>query len=198
MFTLNVKADVASTVAYLNRVKDGLGSQVITASLNKTIATVNTQMVRGIAQTYNVKQSDIRDKLSIQKARRAGENFEAILYGNPYGRKRRALNLIHFLQTRKTLAAYRRKGARGRDVLQFQIIKGKTVTVPGAFILNVPGSPVFHRTGVGRKAIEPLYTVGIPQMFMAHKVQDPVQAMIPVEFAKQFEQAFRYFLSTAR
>jgi hypothetical protein len=200
MFTLDVKADVQPTIAYLNRIKDGLGDQVIASTLNKTIDQTQTQMVRGIASTYNIKQTDIRQKLSKQRASRAGQRFTATLFGNPFGRARRALNVIRFLERVTTLAQARKRGKAGTLAeLHFKILKaGGKSTIKGAFVLNVAGTPVFRRTGPGRKEIEPVRTVGVPQMFMAHKVQDPVQRWIPAKFAELFEDRMRYFLRTVR
>ena len=197
-FTLDVRANVAPTIERLNAIKAGLGDRVITVSINETIDQTKTLMARNIAAEFNVKVSDVKQWLTISGAKRAGEKFAATLFGNPFGRKRRALNLIRFLLTAQTRTAYRRKGTIGTDVLRFRIKTGQTIAIPGTFILNVPGHPVFRRVGQGRSAIEPAYAIGIPQMFMAHKVYDPVIAFVGPKFNEVFARRLRYFLDTVR
>lgn len=200
MFTLNVKANVQGTVDYLNRIKNGIGDRAITSSLNKTIAQAQTQMIRGITAEYNIKASDVRDRLQIQRARRNGMQFTATLVGNPAGRAKRALNLIRFVESKVSLAQGRRRAKAGTQGQVFFKVKrsGGLRTIKGAFILNVPGAPVFLRTGPGRGDIKPAYTIGIPQMFQAKKIQVPVQQWINVNFPRIFNSDVRYFFGTVK
>ncbi len=204
MFTLNVRADVKGTIDYLNRVQKGIGDKVLVESLNRTIggpnSGANKQMIDGIANTYNIKKSDIREKLSIRKASRKGQVFSAELRGNPYGRSRRALNVIRFLKGSIAAAQRRkvRKVGRGEGTkrdLQFQIAKGAVKTIDGAFILNVPGNPVVRRID-GR--LVGVQTIGVPQMFQARKVQDPVIRWIEANFPVIFDGRVKYYLSTVK
>lgn len=200
MFTLDIRADFSKQIAMLNNLKKGLGDQVIVPSLNATIAQTQTKMIAGITETYNIKAADVRAKMSQTRAKRTGQQFEATLYGNPYGRSRRALNIGRFLvgmtKRQQKRAAKAAKAFGGRIEPTFQVLKaGSPHTIEKAFILNVPGHPAFHRVDGKMK---PLYTIGVPQMFMAHKVQDPVQAWIPGKFAEIFESKARYFMSTIK
>ena len=199
MFTLDVKAYVGPAIDYLNRLKAGLGDQVIVSSLNKTVAQASTQMARGISQTYNIKVSDVKSMLSIQRAKRAGKLFTATLVGNPFGTSKRSLNVIRFLEKVVTLAqARKRKKAGTLNQLQFQILRtgGKTL-IHGAFIGN-KGRTVFMREGPGRLPIKAVQTIGVPQMFQAKKVQLPVQQLITDNFPRIFDSEFRYYVSTLR
>ena len=199
MFTLSVKCDVRPMIDYLNRVAKGLGDQAITSALNKTVAQAKTQMIRGITDEYNIKASDVRERLQVQRAKRAGMQFTATLFGNPAGRAKRAMNVIRFLERATSMAEARRRRKSGTlAALYFKIKRaGGKQTIQGAFIGN-QGRTVFRRVGKARLPIEPVQTIGVPQMFNARKVQIPVQQWIEREFPRIFEHEARYFLSTIR
>jgi len=199
MFTLDVKADVQPKVAELNAIRAGLGDRAITSALNKTVAQAKTQIARGIGQEYALPSADIKERLAIQRASRSGMRFTAVLLGNPAGRAKRSLNVIRFLERSTSLAEARRRGKHGTIAeLHFKIRRqgGKT-TIKGAFIGN-RGRTVFRRTGDARLPIEPVQTIGVPQMFQAKKVQVPVQQWITVNFPRIFDAELRYYLSTVR
>jgi hypothetical protein len=196
MFTLDIKADVRPAIEMLNRIKAGLGDQAIASALNKTIAQAKTQMSRGIRDEYNISAALVRDRLVVQRASRNGLRFTATLVGNPAGTNRRAMNVIHFLERKTTLVEARKRGRAGTlTMLHFKIRRqgGKT-TIAGAFIGN-QGRTVFKRVGRQRLPIEPVQTIGVPQMFQAKKVQLPVQQWISDNFPRIFESDLRYFLS---
>lgn len=199
MFTISVKTNVKPTVDWLNRISKGIGDRSIVSALNKTIAQVNTRMARAITAEYNIKSADVKARLRVQRARRAGLAFTATLQGNA-GSGKRAMNMVYFLERKVTLAEAkrRRRGGTLRD-LRFKVRKrGGVKTVKGAFLLNVPGSPVMRRTGTGRSDFEPLRTIGVPSMFQAKKVQVPEQRWIDANFPRIFDREWRYFLSTVK
>jgi minor tail protein Z (GPZ) len=205
MFTINVQADVKPVQDYLNRLKAGLGDRVVVSALNKTVEQGKTQMQRAIAAEYNVKVSDIREKLGLERARKAGQKFTATLSGNPFGLRKRSLNLVRFLVAGATRTATRRRGTAGTKQgriaaeLRFRIRRaGGVIGIPGTFILPVKGNPVFIRIGKGRSAIEPAQVIGIPQMFNARKINDPVRQSMEQKFGEIFAHEFKFFESTIR
>ncbi len=199
MFTLNVKIDTKPVIDHLNAIKKGLGDQAITSALNDTAAQARTQMIRGITATYAIPASLVRERLSLSRASRNGLRFTATLIGNPNNRAKRSMNLIHFIEKSVTLAqAKKRRKDDTLNTLRVQILKaGGKKLLPGAFIGN-KGRTVFMRTGPGRLPIVPVQTVGVPQMFSAHKVQDPVTRWIRDNFPRIFESKAKYFLSTVK
>jgi hypothetical protein len=199
MFTFNIKANVQPTVNYLNRIAKGIGDKALTSALNKTMAQARTQMIRGITAEYNIKASDVRDRLRLARAKRAGMQFSATLFGNPAGRAKRAMNVIHFLEKSTSLAQSRKRRKAGTlSDLYFKIRrKGGPQRIEGAFIGN-RGRTVFKRTGKARLPIEPVQTIGVPQMFQAKKVQVPIQQFITREFPRIFKHEADYFLSTVK
>ncbi len=199
MFTLNVKADVQPTINRLNAIANGLGDRAIVSAINKTAAQAKTQISRGIREEFNISAALVRERLLLQRARRAGLHFTATLIGNPHGRARRAMNLIHFVERKTTLAEARRRAKAGTLAqLHFKVKrKGGKQTLPGAFIGN-QGRTVFIRVGKERTPIRAVQTIGVPQMFQTRRVQDPVLRWIRVEFPRIFASEVRYYLSTVR
>lgn len=210
MFELNVKIDVASQVSRLNKLRDTLGDEVLADTLNRTMQGARTKMVENITRTYNIAPSRVRLKLVLLKASRARRTYTATLLGNERGAKGRSLNMKAFLTNKTTRiqkrAARLQKAFGGRvvPVLQFQVIRGGgSKQVPGAFIIRggkFGGEPVFIRDDRpgSWNGIRPLQTIDVPQMFEAHKVQDPVQAWIRENFARLFEQRANYWLAKYR
>jgi hypothetical protein len=201
MITLNVVADVGAIQARLNRIKQGVGDQLIVATLNETIQATQTQITRAIAKDYNIKQSDIREQLSIQRASRKGQRFEATLYGKKSGAKW-SFNASRFIvtsgQKRRVARALRLSQAFGGNVSfgpQVQIRKGSVRTIPGAFVLNVPGQPIVHRVSGKLRGVQ---TVGVPQMFDRPSIQKPIIKFVPTKFAEIFARRLRYFASTIK
>lgn len=199
MFSINVKANVKPTVDYLNRIAKSLGDKAITSALNKTIAQVRTQMIRGITKEYVIKAADVRERLQLRRASRTGMRFTATLIGNPAGRAKRAMNIIRFLERSTSLAQARKRRKAGTlSSLYFKIRRaGGKQTIQGAFVAN-NGRTVFRRIGKARLPIEAVQTIGVPQMFNAKKVQIPVQRWITSNFPRIFEREARYYLGTAR
>jgi Prophage minor tail protein Z (GPZ) len=196
MVTLDVRADVKPAVDYLNRIAKGVGDKAIVAALNETMKQVKTQMSRRIRDEYNIDVTTVREKLVLKQASRKGQNFTAILVGNPAGRSRRSLNVIRFLRAGATKAATRRAKNNLRADLRFRIKKsGGDKAIKGSFILNVPGSPVFERKNGKLVAVR---TLGVPSMFQAKKVQVPVQRWIDANFPRIFRARMDYFLSTVK
>jgi hypothetical protein len=199
MFTLDVKHDVQPMINKLNSIAKGLGDKAVVSSLNKTVAQARTQISRGIREEFNISAALVRERLSVQRARRAGLHFTATLIGNPHGRAKRAMNLIHFVERKTTLAEARRRGKAGTLAqLYFKVKRsGGKQTLPGAFIGN-QGRTVFIRVGKGRTPIKAVQTIGVPQMFETKRVQQPVQRWIQAEFPRIFASEVRYYLSTVR
>ena len=201
MFTISVKANTQPAVDYLNSVAKGLGDRAIVSSLNKTMAQARTQMIRGITKEFAITYSKVAERLRIIKARKAGMQFSATLVGNPEGRNKRAMNLTYFVAAKATVKAWKKQAGKGggfsRPQIQFRIKRGKGLThIKGAFILNKAGQPVVRWDSRGK--LVGVTTVGVPQMFMAKKVQVPIQQWIDSEFPRIFDREARYFLSTVK
>src|SRR5215831_13942045 len=136
---------------------------------------------------------------ALNKTAAQGKQLTAVVNGNPAGRAKRSLNVIRFAEKKVTLAQARKRAKRGELTTVFvKIKKGSGFKpIPGAFIAS-NGRTVFRRVGKARLPIEPVQTIGVPQMFNSHAVRDKVEAFITREFPRIFEHEFTYFLSTVR
>lgn len=193
---ISIKADFAPIVKKLDRLSDELQRKVVPAALNKVAAKAKTEMTRAITGEYNIKSSEVRERLRTIRAGRKLEQWVAVL--DPYAiRKRsRSLNMIRFVENKVTMAeGRRRKKAGTQDQLRFQIKKvgGKKI-ITGAFIGN-KGRTVFVREGKDRLPIKALSTIDIPSMFNARRIRSRVEARIRRELPVEFDRAINAALN---
>lgn len=195
-------AGLTETQARLNRMKDDLGNKVITETVNRLAEQGETRVVRGIYTEYAIKQSDIRAKITLKRARRNGNRFTAEINANPFGTGKRALNLIHFVDKKGNVRMAKRSarlgaafGGRVTYDLLFKIKRNESPKpIAGAFIGN-DGRTVFMRIGKSRLPIKAGSTIGVPQMFNAKKIQRPVLEWIRDNAARVFDQQCARFIA---
>lgn len=176
----------------------------IPRAVNRTTEGALTCAATTISSEYKLTRSFVRQRLALRKASRKGPHaFSATLIGNPAGKAKRAMNVIHFAVaklTRAEVAAWRREaaGRLTRPQVPFQIKRsGGRVHIKGAFVGN-DGRTVFRRTGKDRLPIEPVQTIGVPQMFTSSKVQRTVRDWISANFPRIFEAELRYRMATVK
>jgi hypothetical protein len=179
----------------LNAMREDLQAKASSAALNKVGAKANTEMKRAITSEYNLKASEVSSHLRLQRASR--NSLRVVLDPFASGRKGRALNLIHFLEKKVSMAEARRRaksgtlrgtGSRGQalPILYFKIKKNEPAKpIPGTFIGN-HGRTVFIRVGKSRFPIAAVSTIGVPQMFNAKNIQkrvlEAINEALPIEF----------------
>lgn len=199
MFAVTVGLNINGARDRLNAAKKGLGDRATVSALNKTAAQAQTQMSRLIRADYNISAGLVRERLKVRRATRRGEFvFEAALMGNA-NNQTRAMNLIHFLEKKTTLAEGRRRGKAGTQNLLFFKIKktGAKVNVTGAFIGN-RGRTIFTRVGKDRLPIAPKQTIGVPQMFNTKKNRTAVEKFIRDTFPAIFQREAAFYLSRVK
>lgn len=199
MINVTVKVDVSGVKARLNAAKKGLGDRAVISALNKSAAQAQTRMSRLIRDDYVISAQLVRERLKVRRARRRGEfDFEAALMGNANNQSR-AMNLIHFVERKTTLAEGRRRAKAGtQGQLFFKIKKGKgKATLSRAFVGN-KGRTVFERTGKERFPIKPVQTIAVPQMFNTRKNRAAVERFIADAFPSIFVREAAYYLSTVK
>jgi hypothetical protein len=171
------------------------------STLNKAIAQGKTRMIRAITRDYKISAALVRERLVIKRATRGGSfAFTAALIGNPNaGGARRSMNLIHFVERKVTLAEARRRVRAGtQQQLRVQIKRtGGPKVIAGAFIGN-QGRTVFQRIGKSRLPIEPVQTIGVPQMFATRKNMGEVTDYLREIMPRIFEHELAYFMSRVR
>lgn len=173
-----------------------MADKVLAAALNKTAEKARTEVTRAVTAEYNIKSSQVRNALELRRASaRAGKLQAVIEIFGSRNRRGRALNVIHFLERKVTLAEGRRRAKRGalRD-LHFKFKRGGGLKpINGAFIGNL-GRTVFRRVGKSRLPIEPVQVIDVPQMFGSRKISNRVRERIEREFPVEIKRAMNYFL----
>lgn len=193
---IDVRHNFPQVMAQLNTLQRDLRDKAMAQALNKTAEKARTESVRAVTDEYNVKASDIRPRFHLRRATSRGLRLVADL--EAFGRRRggRAMNVIHFLERKVSLAEARRRRRSGTlNDLRFKFKRGGGLkTIQGAFIGN-QGRTVFRRTGKGRLPIEPVTVIDLPQMFTSRKINERVVARILREFPVEFDRAARLVLS---
>jgi len=189
MIKVDVKIEDRNLNLRLKRLSDDIRDKATVMAINKTAPKARTEMTRAITSEFNIKATDVRQRLRISKARRG--HLQAQL--DPFASGRgRSMNLIRFMESKVTLAeGRRRKKAGTQNMLRFKVKRhGQAKAITGAFIGN-KGRTVFIREGEGRTPIKALSTVGVPSMFNTKRINARVIARIRKEFPIEMERAVR-------
>ena len=179
----------------LSALSQDLRDKAAVMALNKVGPKARTEMTRAITEQYNIARPEVVATLSLKGA--SESNLRVVLDPFASGRKGRSLNLIHFLESKVSMAVARKRAragtlfTRGKNgemlpVLYFKIKRNEPAKpIPGTFIGN-RGRTVFIRVGKSRLPIEAKSTIGVPQMFdtkaISARVMDRINTELPVEF----------------
>lgn len=193
---LDIKTNFPEVQRSLRQLRSDIGGRAMVSALNKTMAQAQTQMGREITSEYRVSSAYVRERLRLKRASfRDGQlSFTAELIGG--NGKKRAANMIAFLERSVTLAQARKRGKEGTlNQLRFQVRKagGKKV-ITGAFIGN-KGRTVFVRTSKGRLPIKAVSTIDVASMFNQKRINRAVVGAIQARFPSIFEREARFYVS---
>lgn len=187
----------------LEQQSKGVRDKAIGPALNKVAEKAVAEINRVIPQEYAVKAAEVRNAVSVQKARQGSMSATIQIFGS--ARKRgRSMNLIHFLAAVQAAGrAVKTRGARTSrremDRLNGQLgflIKraGGLKKIEGAFVGN-RGRTIFRRTGQARLPIEPLQVIGFGQMFNSRRINSRVLAKINADLPIEIDRAIARELS---
>jgi hypothetical protein len=189
-------------------VVEDLGNKALVSAMNKVMARARTAMVKAIVAIYAIKASDVREQITVDKARinRRGVKAVATLqaFGRRKGHRSRNVMLFSALQVfgryTKRVRINTGRGWITRDVpigggVTVQIKRGAgRKLIKGAFIGN-EGRTVFQRRpGSGRK-IFAVETIDVPQMFNTRTINRQVIKVIEDRFPNIFAHEAEWFLS---
>lgn len=174
------------------------------AAINKTAAKAQAEINRAIRDEYAVSPEEVRNAISLQRAKSGSLRAVIDIFGSK-NRRGRSLNMIHFLTAMQAAGmAIKTRGAVGikrRDLkalgkqLGFRIKKGGGLKqIDGAFVGN-KGRTVFMREGKGRLPIKPVQVIGFSQMFQSRKIHDRVLDKIRADFVVEVERAVRMVIA---
>ncbi len=193
---LTVRTNFPDVQREFERVRQEIRDKAMASAINKTIDQVRTLASREITSTYNVTSAYAKERLRVRRATaRAGQlRLEATLVGGDG--KRRAANVIAFVERSTTLAQARKRRKAGTlDQLYVKIKRGGPAKpVKGAFIGN-RGRTVFERVGKARLPIKPVQTIDIGQMMMSRKVNGALNAFARAKFPELFRREVAFFMA---
>jgi hypothetical protein len=141
-----------------------------------------------------LRANEVRPRLNLSRASRG----HLVVVMDPFASRRRgrALNLIHFVERRVTLAEGRRRAKAGNIAqVRFQVRRGGgKKMIPGLFIAN-QGRTVFKRVGKARLPIEAVSTIDVPSMFGARRISRRVLDRVQRELGVEVRRAVNLVLS---
>ena len=202
MLTVKIEG-VEAVKRMLDKLPQELRDKAIRPALNKVAEKARAEINRAIPQEFAVKASEVRNAVSIRKAR--GDKLEAVI--SIFGSSRRlgrSLNMIHFLSA--VQAAGQAFKVRGRKLtkadraaiqqqLGFLIKKGGGIKkIEGAFIGN-KGRTVFIREGKGRLPIKPVQVIGFGQMFASKRISQRVMQKINDDLSVEVDRAINMLIA---
>jgi len=191
--TINIRNNFPQVAAKLDTIGRDIGDKALVRALNKTVDQGKTQMARQISREFRLSVGKAKERLTIHRAFKKGGvyHYQAKLEATRRG-KGRAMNLIHFVENKVTLAEGRRRAKKGvLNQVHFQIKRagGKKV-IPGAFIGN-KGRTLFIRTGKERLPIKAINTIDVPQMFNTRVLNAAVRKAMLASFQGNFNRELR-------
>lgn len=173
----------------LRQVASDLQPKVLGPAINKVAEKARAEISRAIPQEFAVKASEVRNAVSLRKARSGDIEATITVFGST-SRRGRSMNLIHFLsavqQAGKTIKKRGVKASKSdlsalNRQLGFLIKRGGGLKkIEGAFVGN-QGRTIFRREGKARLPIEPLQVIGFSQMFSSRKISTRIMTKIDAD-----------------
>ena len=152
--------DVAE--AMLRGIPNGI-ERAITSSINRTLAKVKTDMKKKTTSDYNIKASEIENKLSVYKA-----NFSN-LRGTIYAKTPRlALSKFITSSDKGNIKVRVKKNESSKKVMG----KPRLYSKPFTAVMKSGHLGIFQRIGVKKLPISQLYTIGIAEMLGSQSVTE--------------------------
>ncbi len=191
---------LAGVKASLARLDGDLRGRAMAAAINKTAQKARAEISRAVRQEYAVDVARVRNAIELRNAS-AKPDGSLTAWVNIFGsssKRGRSLNLIHFLETKVSLAERRRRAKAGtQQQLRFRVKKGgPLITIPGAFIGN-QGRTIFVRINPDdpKSPIRPLQVIDIQQMFSSRKIRTRVLNKINADLPIEVQRAVRMILA---
>jgi hypothetical protein len=189
---IDIRTNIRDSKRDLAKLEANIRQRAVARALNRMADQGKVQMVRGIGQEFNLKATEIRSAVNVRRAKEGA--FGSLLQATieAYGSRRgRGFNVTRFRTGR---APVPRKG-KNRPQLKFKIKRaGGIKQIPGAFVLNKPGSPVVRRVGKERLPIKGVTTIGIPQMFNTRRINSRVVKFIQDKFPEVLRREIDYYV----
>lgn len=199
----------------LRQVASDLRPKVLGPAINKVAEKARAEINRAIPQEFAVKASEVRNAVSLRKARSGDIEATITVFGST-SRRGRSMNLIHFLAAvQQAGKAIKKRGVKASKAdlsalnrqLGFLIKRGGGLKkIDGAFVGN-QGRTIFRRIGgtmpsrsryAGTKhaeQIEALQVIGFSQMFASRRISERVLTKIKADLLIEVERSITRLLS---
>ena len=187
----------------LRQVASDLRPKVLGPAINKVAEKARAEINRAIPQEFAVKASEVRNAVSLRKARSGDIEATITVFGST-SRRGRSMNLIHFLAAvQQAGKAIKKRGVKASKAdlsalnrqLGFLIKRaGGLKKIDGAFVGN-DGRTIFRRIGKARLPIEPLQVIGFSQMFASRRISERVLTKIKADLLIEVERSITRLLS---
>ena len=190
---LSIRTNFPAVTTAMATMREDIARQALARAMNRTLDQARTRMQREITSEFNVSAGYVRERLTVRRAFAGGRiEISAELIGGKG--KKRAANIIAFVERSVTLAQARKRAKDGTlQVLRVKVKRGSTKPLPGAFIGN-KGRTVFRRVGKKRLPIEPVQTIDVAQMFNTRRINEVVLATINARLPEIFEREAAFYL----
>ena len=164
---------VSSAQGSLRKVAESVQANALRQATAKAAAKGQTVAKRAIAKEYQVSFGDTGRYFRI--SRNVNDPTTGLPAAIITASGKRGRNVILFLQGQRG-----RKRTRGpKPQLKFQIRRGRTVTIDGAFVMTANrGTFVAQRYGSERLPVKAVSTIDVPGMFSARRVMDATKRQI--------------------
>lgn len=142
--TLDIQSDVDRMVRQMKA-----DTKHVKPALNKTLnlmaTTIRKDGVKNLSKKTGLQQKKLREAITIIRANFTTMSARIEARGKPF-------NLASFSAKAKKVGGRMGVTAKPWNKQRF---------FPKAFVLNVPGKPIFKRIGKGRRGIKPVYGPGV-------------------------------------
>jgi hypothetical protein len=160
-----------------------LATDAVRSTTNKLAGLANTQIKRGITESYNIKQKD----LNMDVIRANSGSLSAFIRGP---KRQKSLGAFKAVQTSTGVSAF--------------VKKGETMNIPSAFIAkttkfakNTDGrvyQGVFQRVGKGRYPLKSLYALSIGHLLKTDWVQNIINKIIGENAQRVFNHELEFYI----
>jgi hypothetical protein len=174
----DVRGDMRGVLRSLDVLARDVPDKVVVRAANRTLSNVQTESVKQVRSTYNLRAKTVRGQIELRRARRGRLVASLVVTGRP-------IPLIEFS------ASQNRRGVSVK-------VKSTRKTIRGAFISTMKSGHkgVFARRGKKRLPIDELYSISLPAVYGSKVVARSMDRVVANRFPDHFARELRYYLGT--
>lgn len=186
-----LKINIETNFPHLQSLMNDLGDKDVTAatraSLNNSVRRGREQGSRMIRSRINLKATEIKKRITIQKARGGSlRSLEASLTfsGIP-------ISMIHFIVGNKNVIKQKGVPVKKRRKLKARIRGNKKISLGGAFIQDMQSKQVFRHKGKGRRSRK-LSTKSLARIILEDQIRTKLDEIVEKRFSREFQRQIHW------